>query len=72
MLGHASVAFTLATYGRVHAEMRKPARYAMERLFGGTFAQLGASGKIQGGSLGANPPACWQVGQESNPQPVVL
>ena len=35
MLGHASVAFTLATYGHVLAEMRKPARDAMERLFGG-------------------------------------
>jgi hypothetical protein len=34
MLGHASVAFTLATYGHVQAEMRKPARDAMERLFG--------------------------------------
>jgi integrase len=46
MLGHASVAFTLATYGHVLADMRKPARDAMERLFGGvfggTFAQLGA------------------------------
>jgi integrase len=38
MLGHASVAFTLATYGHVLAEMRKPARDAMERLFGDTFA----------------------------------
>jgi len=37
MLGHASVAFTLATYGHVQAEMRKPARDAMERLFGGVF-----------------------------------
>jgi integrase len=36
-LGHASVAFTLATYGHVQAEMRKPARDAMERLFGGAF-----------------------------------
>jgi integrase len=33
MLGHASVAFTLQTYGHVPAEMRKPARDAMERLF---------------------------------------
>jgi integrase len=33
MLGHASVAFTLQTYGHVQAEMRKPARDAMERLF---------------------------------------
>ncbi len=39
MLGHASVAFTLATYGHVQAEMRRPARDAMERLFGGVFAQ---------------------------------
>jgi hypothetical protein len=31
MLGHAPVAFTLATYGHVQAEMRKPARDAMER-----------------------------------------
>lgn len=38
MLGHASVAFTLATYGHIQAEMRKPARDAMERLFGGAFA----------------------------------
>jgi integrase len=38
MLGHASVAFTLATYGHVQAAMRKPARGAMERLFGGVFA----------------------------------
>lgn len=37
MLGHASVAFTLATYGHVQAEMRKPARDAMERLFGSVF-----------------------------------
>jgi integrase len=38
MLGHASVAFTLATYGHnVQAEMRKPAREAMERLFGSVF-----------------------------------
>ena len=37
MLGHASVAFTLATYGHVRAEMRKPARDAMERLFGSAF-----------------------------------
>lgn len=37
MLGHASVAFTLATYGHVQAEMRKPARDAMERLFGSAF-----------------------------------
>jgi integrase len=36
-LGHASVAFTLSTYGRVQAEMRKPARDTMERLFGGVF-----------------------------------
>jgi integrase len=35
MLGHASVVFTLATYGHVLAEMRKPARDAMERLFSG-------------------------------------
>ena len=34
MLGHASVAFTLATYGHVQVEMRKPARDAMERLLG--------------------------------------
>jgi len=34
---HASVAFTLATYGHVQAEMRKPARDAMERLFGGVL-----------------------------------
>lgn len=37
MLGHASVAFTLAVYGHVLADMRKPARDAMERLFGGAF-----------------------------------
>jgi len=37
MLGHPSVAFTLSTYGHVQAEMRKPARDAMERLFGGVF-----------------------------------
>jgi integrase len=37
MLGHTSVAFTLATYGHVQAEMRKPARDAMEHLFGGVF-----------------------------------
>lgn len=40
MLGHASVAFTLATYGHVQAEMRKPARDAMERLFGGGFSAV--------------------------------
>jgi integrase len=34
-LGHASIAFTLDTYGHVQAEMRKPARDAMERLIGG-------------------------------------
>ncbi len=38
MLGHANVAFTLSTYGHVLTEMRKPARDAMERLFGGAFA----------------------------------
>jgi integrase len=38
MLGHASVAFTLSTYGHIQAEMRKPARDAMERLFGGMLA----------------------------------
>jgi hypothetical protein len=44
MLGHASVACTLSTYGHVPAEMRKPARDAMEQLlmpwnsfFGGVF-----------------------------------
>jgi integrase len=37
MLGHASVAFTSHTYGHIQAEMRKPARDAMERLFGGVF-----------------------------------
>ena len=37
MLGHGSVAFTLQTYGHVLNEMRKPARDAMERLFGGVF-----------------------------------
>jgi hypothetical protein len=37
MLGHASVAFTLQTYGHVQAEMRKPVRDSMERLFGGVF-----------------------------------
>ena len=34
MLGHSSVAFTLSTYGHVQADMRKPARDAMQRLFG--------------------------------------
>jgi integrase len=34
LLGHSSVAFTLQTYGHVQAEMRKPARDAMERIFG--------------------------------------
>src|SRR5262249_15040886 len=48
MLGHASVAFTLATYGHVLADMRKPTCDAMERLFGGAFTKLGAE-------LGANP-----------------
>src|SRR5262249_29328550 len=37
MLGHSSVAFTLTTYGQMLNEMRKPARDAMERLFGGVF-----------------------------------
>ena len=37
MLGHASVAFTLATYGHVQASMREPARDAMARLFSGAF-----------------------------------
>jgi integrase len=37
MLGHALGSFTLATYGHVHAEMRKPAHDAMERMFGGVF-----------------------------------
>jgi integrase len=37
MLGHSSVAFTLTTFGHVLNEMRKPARDAMERLFGGVF-----------------------------------
>jgi integrase len=44
MLGHSSVAFTLQTYGHVLAEMRKPARDAMERLFGNAFGELGSSG----------------------------
>jgi hypothetical protein len=48
MLGDASVAFTLAIYGHVLADMRKPARDAMERLFGGAFTKLGAE-------LGASP-----------------
>jgi hypothetical protein len=43
MLGQASVAFTLATYGHVQAEMRKPAHEAMERLFGSTI-----EGKVMG------------------------
>jgi integrase len=34
MLGHASVGFTPSTYGHAQAEMRKPARDAMERLLG--------------------------------------
>lgn len=34
LLGDTSVAFTLATYGHVQAEMRQPARDAMKRLFG--------------------------------------
>jgi site-specific recombinase XerD len=34
MLGHASVAFTLATYGHVQVEMQKPARDAMEQPSG--------------------------------------
>ncbi len=37
MLGHASVAFTLSTYSHILAEMRHPARDAMERLFGNVF-----------------------------------
>jgi integrase len=37
MLGHASVAFTLQTYGHVQAAMRKPARDSMERLFGQVY-----------------------------------
>lgn len=37
MLGHASVAFTLSTYGHVQAAMREPARDAMEQMFGGVF-----------------------------------
>lgn len=48
MLGHASVAFTLATYGHVQAEMRKPARDAMERLFGEVFDNGG--GRLTTGS----------------------
>ena len=39
MLGHASVGFTLTTYGHVQAEMRRPARDAMERLFGASPAK---------------------------------
>lgn len=37
MLGHASVGFTLSTYGHVLAEMRLPARDAMQSLFGGMY-----------------------------------
>jgi integrase len=37
MLGHASVAATLATYGHVQTEMRKPARDPMECLCGAVF-----------------------------------
>jgi integrase len=43
MLGHASVAFTLQTYGHVQTEMRKPARDAMERLFGANPEKLASS-----------------------------
>jgi integrase len=38
LLGHASVGFTLSTYGHAQAEMRKPARDAMERLLGANLA----------------------------------
>jgi hypothetical protein len=34
MLGHSSVATTMDIYGHIVAEMRVPARDAMERLFG--------------------------------------
>jgi integrase len=44
MLGHSSVGFMLSTYGHVLAEMRKPARDAMERLFGNAFGEMGAVG----------------------------
>jgi hypothetical protein len=39
MLGHSSVAYTPTAYGHVFNEMRKPARDAMERLFGGNGAE---------------------------------
>jgi hypothetical protein len=76
MLGHASVAFTLATYGHVQAEMRKPARDAMERLFGGVFqpmgGSVGAKAKIPARASPTRPEFKGQVGQESNLQPAVL
>ena len=43
MLGHASTAFTLDVYGHVQADMRKPARDAMERLFGDAFKSIGGN-----------------------------
>src|SRR5262249_5455458 len=42
MLVYASVAFTLTRYGHVLADMRRPARNTIERLFGGAGAKLGA------------------------------
>jgi integrase len=46
MLGQASVAFILATYGHVQAEMRKPARDVMERLFGDIFQAYWGRSKL--------------------------
>src|SRR5215471_7146163 len=47
MLVYASVAFTLTRYGHVLADMRKPARNTIERLFGGAGAKLGAEWRGQ-------------------------
>jgi hypothetical protein len=72
MLGHASVAFTLQTYGHVEAEMRKPARNAMERLFGGVFRGYWGRNKNPACASHTKPEIKGQVGQESNLQPAVL
>lgn len=55
MLGHASVAFTLSTYGHVLAEMRRPARDAMDQLFGNVYGNandLDRSAAANPGKLG--------------------
>jgi hypothetical protein len=66
-----------ATYGHVQAEMRRPARDAMERLFlvalfSDTGADSGADTKNRLCASHTKPEFKGQVGQESNLHPAVV